>query len=152
LKNRNFQTAKRHWKHWPEAVICFSSIPTTATVKQRVRANALFDKYPEIGKVYRSSCEFRDWMQRENIAKNLKQLDVQLKAWMRKVEKDDVDEMLNFMSVVERNSLEILNYFRFGTTNAIAENINGKIQRFISCNQGTRDREFFYFRCKKYFS
>jgi transposase len=64
---------------------------------------------------------------------------------MWKVEGDNVDEMLNFMSVIERNSLEILNYFRFGATKAIAENINGKIQRFISCNQRTRDREYFYF-------
>ncbi|MDR2685063.1 MAG: transposase [Prevotellaceae bacterium] len=48
--------------------------------------------------------------------------------------------------------LPILNCFRFGTTNAIAENINSRIQRFITINQGTRDREFFYFRMKKYFS
>jgi hypothetical protein len=70
-------------------------------------------------------------MKRENADKNLKQLDVQLKAWMRKVEDDEVDEMLNFMPVAERNSLEIPNYFRFGATNAITENINGKIQRSI---------------------
>jgi hypothetical protein len=41
---------------------------------------------------------------------------------------------------------------RFGATNAIAENINSQIQRFIMINQGTRDREFFYFRMKKYFA
>ncbi|MCP4179843.1 MAG: transposase, partial [bacterium] len=37
-------------------------------------------------------------------------------------------------------------------TNAIAENINSKIQRFIASNQGTRDREFFYFRLAAKFS
>ena len=38
--------------------------------------------------------------------------------------------------------LPVLNYFRFGVTNAIAENINSQIQRFIMLNQGARDREF----------
>jgi transposase len=71
---------------------------------------------------------------------------------MQKVEQDDVDEMLNFKSLVERNMLPVLNYFRFGVTNAIAENINSQIQRFVMINQGTRDREFFYFRVGKYFS
>ena len=72
--------------------------------------------------------------------------------WMQKVEQDDVDEMLNFQSLIERNLLPVLNYFRFGATNAIAENINSQIQRFIMINQGVRDREFFYFRMRKYFS
>ena len=75
----------------------------------------------------------------------------EIQTWMKKVEQDDVDEMLNFKSLMERNMLPVLNYFRFGVTNAIAENINGQIQRFVMINQGTRDREFFYFRVGKYF-
>jgi len=46
----------------------------------------------------------------------------------------------------------ILNYFVKGDTNAFAESVNGKIQRFIMTNQGTRDTEFFYFRLAKHFS
>ncbi|MDR2146215.1 MAG: transposase [Tannerella sp.] len=126
--------------------------PYDWTEKQTLRAQAIFEKYPEIELVYYRSCEFRNWMKKENVGKNIFELKNELRQWMRKVEQDDIDEMLNFMSIVERNLLEILNYFRFGATNAIAENINSKIQRFITCNQGTRDREFFYFRCKKYFS
>ena len=45
-----------------------------------------------------------------------------------------------------------LNYFVKGKTNVKAEGINSKIQRFITINQGTRDREFFYFRLAKLFS
>jgi len=126
--------------------------PHDWTERQTGRAQALFEKYPEIELVYYRSCEFRNWMKKENVGKNIFELKNELRQWMQKVEQDDIDEMLNFMSIVERNTLEILNYFRFGATNAIAENINSKIQRFITCNQGTRDREFFYFRCKKYFS
>jgi len=49
--------------------------------------------------------------------------------------------------------IAVMNYYsRFGATNAIAESINSQIQRFIMINQGTIDREFFYFRLQKYFS
>jgi transposase len=122
------------------------------TVSQRSRALALFKKFPEIEKVYHRCCEFRDWMKKENVGGSIHGLKKQLQGWMQKVEDDDVDEMLNFKSLVERNELPIYNYFRFGVTNAIAENINSQIQRFIMMNQGVRDREFFYFRVRKYFS
>ena len=126
--------------------------PDDWTVKQRRRACALFEKYPEIQTVYDRSCEFRDWMKKENVGRSIRLLKEELSGWMKNVDRDEVDEMLNFKSLVERNLTPILNYFRFGATNAIAENINSRIQRFISINQGTRDREFCYFRMKKYFS
>ncbi|MDR2511587.1 MAG: transposase, partial [Bacteroidales bacterium] len=113
---------------------------------------ALFDKFPEIRKVYDRCCEFRDWMKKENVGRDIRLLKNKLREWMLKVETDDVDEMLNFKSLVERNILPVMGYFRFGATNAIAENINSQIQRFIMINQGTRDREFFYFRMKNYFA
>jgi transposase len=126
--------------------------PIQWTVSQRSRANALFKKIPEIEKVYYRCCEFRDWMKKENVGESISGLKKQLQGWMQTVETDDVDEMLNFNSLVERNELPVFNYFRFGVTNAIAENINSQIQRFIIMNQGTRDREFFYFRLRKYFT
>ena len=122
------------------------------TVSQRNRAYALFEKFPEIKKVYDRCCEFRHWMKKENVGRSISLIKEDLNAWMQRVEQDDVDEMLNFKSLIERNMLPVLNYFRFGATNAIAENINSQIQRFIMINQGTRDREFFYFRMKNYFT
>jgi hypothetical protein len=91
-------------------------------------------------------------MKKENVGRDIRLLKNKLREWMLKVETDDVDEMLNFKSLVERNILPVMGYFRFGATNAIAENINSQIQRFIMINQGTRDREFFYFRMKNYFA
>jgi transposase len=122
------------------------------TPSQRSRACALFEKFPESKMVYDRCCEFRDWMKKENVGQNITLLTHKLQNWMQKVEQDDIDEMLNFKSLIERNMLPVLNYFRFGATNAVAENINSQIQRFITINQGTRDREFFYFRMKNYFS
>jgi hypothetical protein len=70
----------------------------------------------------------------------------------RQVEQADIEKMLNFKSLVEHNEAIIKRYFDDGATNAIAENINSKIKRFILINQGTRDREFFYFRLRNYFT
>jgi len=126
--------------------------PDDWTASQRKRACSLFEKFPDIEKVYRRCCQFRDWMKKENVGRSISLLKQQLQVWIKNVEQDDVDEMLNFASIIERNMLPVLNYFRFGATNALAENINSKIQRFIMINQGTRDREFFYFRLAKYFS
>ena len=126
--------------------------PDDWTISQFNRARALFEKFPEIKKVYDRCCEFRDWMKKENIGRNIRSHKEDLQIWMQAVERDDIDEMLNFKSLIERNLTPVLNYFRFGATNAIAENINSRIQRFIMINQGTRDREFFYFRVAKYFS
>jgi len=122
------------------------------TTSQKKRSQALFERFPEIQKVYHRCCEFRNWMKKENVGKEMTEIKNQLQTWMQKVEQDDIDEMLNFKSLVERHLTPILNYFVFGATNAIAENINSHIQRFIMINQGTRDREFFYFRLKKYFT
>jgi len=60
--------------------------------------------------------------------------------------------MLNFKTLIETNEKQIMNYFLNDETNAMAEGINSKIQRFISSNQGTRDRDFFFFRLSLYFS
>jgi transposase len=99
------------------------------TPSQRNRAGALFERFPEIRKVYDRCCEFRDWMKKENVGRRISQITNDLQIWMMQVEQDDVDEMLNFKSLIERNMLPVLNYFRFGATNAMAENINSQIQR-----------------------
>jgi len=122
------------------------------TVSQAERARILFDKYPEIQKAYLLSCAFRIWYRKENVGNDLDYMGGELDDWFAEVEKADVEEMSNFKSLVERNKAIILSYFRHGYTNAIAENINSKISRFIMINQGTRDREFFYFRMSNYFS
>jgi transposase len=122
------------------------------TSKQANRAKVLFEKYPEIEKAYNLTCVFRDWMKKENIGKDILILKKTLSQWFNDVELAGIDELLNFKSMIERDILAVFNYFRFGATNAIAENINSKIQRFIMINQGTRNREFFYFRVDNYFS
>jgi transposase len=116
------------------------------------RATILFREFPEIHKAYINVCQFRIWMQRENIGKERQKLIEELRAWFQSVEESDVEEILNFKSLIERNSSFILNYFISGDTNADAEGLNSQIERFIVNNGGIKNRDFFHFRMKKHFS
>ncbi|MFA7672117.1 MAG: transposase [Sphaerochaetaceae bacterium] len=126
--------------------------PNDLTENQRERAQILFELFPEINESYLLSCEFRDWYKKENIGEERTILLQRLQEWYKAVDRSEIPEMENFKSLVERNQEMIMNYFVKGETNAIAECINSKIQRFISVNQGTRDREFFYFRIANFFT
>ena len=70
---------------------------------------------------------------------------------IRKLKKN-VMEMENFSSLVERNEGLILNYFVNGDKNAIDEAMNSKIQRMITLNKGTKNKEFFWHKMKNTFS
>lgn len=120
--------------------------------KQRKRADTLFNLYPEIKQSYALSCQFRDFLSSKNIGKGYLEIDKILHHWYENVEESQIDEMLNFKATVESNEEFIVNYFLKGETNALAEGINSKIQKFISSNQGTRDRDFFFYRLALYYS
>ena len=119
---------------------------------QRIRANVLFENFPEIEKAFKLACQFRTWYARENINKHHLLIEKELFNWYEAVEDCDIDEMTNFKSLVESNEDVIMAYFTNGQTNAIAENLNGRIKKFIASNQGVRNRDFFFFRIKNFFS
>ncbi|MDR2763651.1 MAG: transposase [Tannerella sp.] len=54
--------------------------------------------------------------------------------------------------MLRKHEVQIINYFRLGTTNAKAERLNGKMQRFITQNYGLKDKDFFLYRTAGYFS
>ncbi len=123
------------------------------TEKQTARAEVLFKEFPELETAYKLSCKFRNWYSKKNIGEQKLFLEKNLFQWYEDVEKAGIAELLNYSSTVEINQEYILNYFYHnGASNAMAENRNGKIKKFINANQGTRDKEFFFFRLKKYFT
>lgn len=126
--------------------------PSQWTASQQQRAKALFARFPQIQTAFQLACDFRKWYQKEQVGKPKQPIISRLLQWYREVQEADIDEMLNFKSSVERNQLSITNYFSKGYTNALAENINARIQQFISANKGTRDINFAYFKIKKRFA
>lgn len=120
------------------------------TESQKERAAILFKEFPEIEKAYDAMIRFRAFYQTK--VGDTKTAKKRLKEWYAKTGTADVEEMETFASTVFHHEGEILNYFETGCTNAFAESLNSKIQRFVQSNQGTNDRDFFHFRLKGYFS
>lgn len=126
--------------------------PKQWTPKQIQRANVLFQEYPEIEKAYKLACQFRKWYAKSNISKHIIQIEQTLYQWYQDVEDSNIEEMLNFQALVESNQDVIIPYFKQGRTNAKAENLNGKIKKYIASNKGLRNKDFFFFRINKFFA
>src|SRR3990172_12389969 len=77
---------------------------------QSTRARILFEQFPEIEKAYKLSCQFRTWYAKENIGKHPLQIEKELYQWYEDVEDSDIDEMMNFKSLVESHEEEIKAY------------------------------------------
>jgi transposase len=125
--------------------------PEEWTNKQQYRAGILFEIYPEIKKAYYNILAFRKLLDKKNVHK-LHQMDKQWNEWSFQVDEDNVYEIRSFAASVQRHEEKIKNYLLTGKTNAAAENMNSKLQRFLTANFGTRDIDFFLFRTAKYFS
>ena len=55
--------------------------------------------------------------------------------------------------MLRKHEYEVLNYFSTNAqTNAKAERLNGKINRFIAANYGIKDKDFVLWRIKGYFA
>jgi transposase len=120
---------------------------------QEERAKILFSEFPEIEKSYELMEEFRDFYAIPAGNSNSKSLaKTALNKWYKNVRESDISEMKNFSHTVKNHEPEILAYFFEGYTNAFAESLNAKIQRFVISSFGFNNRNFFHFRLKKYFA
>jgi transposase len=119
---------------------------------QSKRAEILFKHYPDIHAAYKLCCSFREWYSKDYIGQPVKTIQKRLDKWFNKVESSGIEEMINFKSMVERHIGVILTYFKDGRTNANAESLNAKIQRFLQANNGSRDLDFTFFRLANFFA
>jgi transposase len=126
--------------------------PSQWSDSQKTRAKVLFEHYPSIKTAYGLICNFRRWYRKDFVGTSLDTITHNLENWYEKVEKADIMEINAFKSLVERHQGVIINYFEKGHTNALAEATNKKLNTFIRNNQGINDKDFFFFRIKKYFS
>lgn len=123
---------------------------TKWTGSQLQRATILFREFPEIETAYELIILFRKFYAVS--VGNRETAQARLTEWYAKAAQKEIDEMASFAFTVRNHEGEILNYFYEGHTNAFAESLNSKIESFINSNSGTRDRDFFHFRMKGYFS
>ena len=122
------------------------------TVAQQKRAGLLFETFPVIEKVYQLTQQIRLWLDKSNVGKYEWQIERMLITWYDDAEQAKLPEVENLIRLIGSHEQKIMNYFRKGKTNARAEAINSKIQRFITANYGLRDKDFFMYRIARYYS
>jgi len=128
-------------------------LPEKWTKSQQYRAEILFERYPELEKAYHNIMMFRNLLDKENVGKlYLDETEKRWNYWSFEAENSDTAEIVAFAALVERHEEKIKNYLLTGKTNASAEAMNSKLQRFLAANYGTRDLDFFLYRTAMYFS
>jgi transposase len=112
----------------------------------------VFRKYPDLSKAYNLVQEIRNWYDKRNIGTAALKIENQLDQWIMKANQTKIKAFKFIVKMFEKHRDDILRYFQKGLTNAKAENLNAKIQRFILNNYGTRDKDFFFYRTQIYFA
>jgi transposase len=112
----------------------------------------LFQKYPVLEQAWQLTQRLRIWYNGKNVGKSLERLERELYNWCDDVAFSKLPAFKAVKKMIEKHHDDILNYFKEGQTNAKAENMNGKIQRFLANNFGIRDRDFFLYRLAGYFA
>jgi transposase len=110
----------------------------------------IFMKHRDIKTAYRISQDFKLWYAYENGTKPAETTKNNLQQWY--VQAAQIGEFKSVVKMIRKHEPEILNYFRHGLTNAKAENLNGKLQRFVSANYGLKNKDFSLYRTAGYFS
>jgi transposase len=118
------------------------------TINQAKRAAILFEKYPTLNAVYKSTLCFR------NIYKNASKIKAltQFNDWKENATTMKIDEFNTVVNSIEYHLDNILNFFDNRSTNANAESFNSKIKGFRANLRGVTDVKFFLFRLEKLFA
>ncbi|MDR2511024.1 MAG: transposase, partial [Bacteroidales bacterium] len=117
------------------------------TVKQ------VFAEFPDLETAYLLSQKLRNWYIYENqIGRSRQQQTADLHGWYLEVKNSQIAEYKSVIKMMRKHEEVILNYFKSRKTNAKAERLNGKIQRFVTNNYGIKDKDFFIYRTANYFS
>lgn len=112
--------------------------------------NHVFMKYEDLKMAYQTNQNFKRWYDYQNCTKSTGQIRDNLYRWYKQA--SQIKEFERLIKMIQKHETQIINFFRQGLTNAKAENLNGKTQRFVSNNYGIKDRDFFLYRTANYFS
>ena len=118
------------------------------TENQQIRAQILFENYPELYQGYKHTLEFRNIY--EQTSKELAK--EQIINWIEKTKSSKLIDFNTAANSLKYHLETILNFFVNRHTNANAESFNSKIKLFRANQRGVVDVEFFLFRLEKLFS
>lgn len=119
------------------------------TLEQTIRANILFELYPDLKKAYGLSQKL-SWIYSNTTDKTYAL--TRLAKWHEDVEQAGFKSFNTLSRTIVNHYPRILNYFNNRSTNASAESFNAKIKGFRAQYRGVRDVNFFLFRLSKLFA
>jgi len=119
------------------------------TEKQRVRAEILFNLYPDLEEAYGYSTSLREIYQ----GKYQKQVGLlKLAQWENTVQKSGFKSFSTIARTFHTHYDSISNYFINRSSNASAESFNAKVKEFRRQFRGVTDITFFLFRLTKIYA
>ena len=119
------------------------------TQNQKVRADILFEQYPDIKKAYSLTHSLR------MVFSHTKDKGVaytKLARWFNEVTESEFKSFNTISATVYAHYPNILNFFDNRSTNASAESFNAKIKTFRATLRGVVDIPFFLFRLAKIYA
>ena len=123
--------------------------PEKWTESQKLRAEVLFEQYPDIQKAHSLTHSLR-MIYAKNTIKDAARLS--LARWYNKVEEAGFKSFNTIAGTIYEHYDEILNFFISRSTNASAESFNAKIKAFRASLRGVIDIKFFLFRLTKIYA
>lgn len=119
------------------------------TLRQKQRAEILFEEYPDIEKAY-GLCHSLRMIFSKNTIKNAARLS--MARWYNKVEEAGFHSFNVIAATFYERYEEILNFYNNRSSNAMAESFNSKIKLFRANLRGVADKKFFLFRIAKLYA
>jgi len=116
------------------------------TDNQKVRAEILFEQYPDIKRAYELSQKLSYIYEKSD---NRLIAFSRLARWHEEVRKANFKMFNTISKTIEINYNDIANYFNNRSTNAAAESFNAKIKAFRTQLKGIRKVDFFMYRLQK---
>jgi len=123
--------------------------PEKWTQSQKLRAEILFEQYPDIKQAYSLTHSLR-MIYAKNTVKDAARLS--LAHWYNKVSDSEFKSFNTIAGTIHEHYDEILNFFINRSTNASAESFNAKIKAFRASLRGVVDIRFFLYRLTKIYA
>ena len=124
--------------------------PDKWSVEMKETVHQVFEMYEDIKTAYQISQKFKQWYSYGNRILSTQTIIHKLHQWYS--EALILTEFGGVVKMIRKHETQIVNFFKDGLTNARAERLNGKIERFVSGNYGIKDKDFFLWRVCGYFS
>lgn len=119
------------------------------TDRQKLRAEILFEEYPDIQKAY-GLCHSLRMIFSKNTIKDAARLS--MAKWYNKVEEAGFHSFNVIAATFYEHYDEILNFYNNRSSNAMAESFNAKVKLFRANLRGVADKKFFLFRIAKLYA